>query len=138
MCGDATQEAALKLLRVGGKVFLSFFDLQNAFDGEISASGAGVSLAGLYLGSAAHADDIRSLSQSRSATENQATTLIKTEIVALSRTNHPPTYMLKIAGHPVETRRQVPGILVESNSEQTSQFTIPDSDMCSTYTSARV
>ncbi len=44
--------------------------------GEMSTTGAGVSVADLYLGSAAHADDIRSLSQSRSATENQATTPI--------------------------------------------------------------
>ena len=43
---------------------------------EMSANGAGVSIAGLYLSSAAHADDIRSLSQTRSATESQAATLV--------------------------------------------------------------
>ena len=43
---------------------------------KMSANVAGVSTAGLYLGSAAHADDIRSLSQTTSATESQAATLI--------------------------------------------------------------
>ena len=191
-CGDAifaTQEAALKLLRERGKVFLSLFDLEKAFDTiekevllrclykkgicgrawkivkswysnamaaveinntvsqlfdqdrgvrqgsvlsltlflivmdemlrEMSTSGNGVSIAGLYLGSAAHADDIRSLSQSTSATENQAINLInlstkyglkinanKTEVVALSRTNHPSTYMFTIAKHQVETKKE--------------------------------
>ena len=43
---------------------------------EMSANGAGVSIAGLYLGSAVYADAIRSLSQTRSATESQAATLV--------------------------------------------------------------
>ena len=72
---------------------------------EMSVNGAGVSIAGLYLSSAAHADDIRSLTQTRSATESQAATLVnfttnngleinasKTEIVALSMTNQSPNH----------------------------------------------
>jgi len=43
---------------------------------EMCANGAGVLIAGLYLGSAAHADDIRSLSETTSATESQAASLI--------------------------------------------------------------
>ena len=72
---------------------------------EMSVNGAGVSIAGLYLSSASHADDIRSLTQTRSATESQAATLVnfttnngleinarKTEIVALSMTNQSPNH----------------------------------------------
>ena len=79
---------------------------------EMTANGAGVSIAGLYLGSAAHADDIRSLSQTRSATERQAATLVnfttknglqinasKSEVVALSMTNQTPNLTFSIAGH---------------------------------------
>ena len=72
---------------------------------EMSENGAGVSIAELYLGSVAHADDIRSLSQTISATESQAPTLVnfttnnglqinacKAEVVALSMTNHAPNF----------------------------------------------
>ena len=86
---------------------------------EMSTSEVGVSIAGLYLGSAAHAGDIRTLSQSVAAAENQATTLVnfttrnglkvnanKTEVTALSRANHPPDYLLKIAGNEVNTKKE--------------------------------
>jgi len=177
-CEDAifaTQEASLRLLREGGSPFLSFFNLEKAFDTiekpillkclynagvrgrawrlidswytntsaavEIDGSAShkfilgrgvrqgsvlsptlflivmdemlrvmttmnsGVSIAGLYLGTAAHADDVRSLSQTVAAAENQASTLAeftinrglkinanKTEIVALSRGHHTPLH----------------------------------------------
>ena len=93
---------------------------------EMSANGAGVSIAGLYLSSAAlylssaaHADDIRSLSQTRSATESQAATLVnfttnnglqinasKTEVVALSTTNQTPNLTFSVAGHQVGTKQK--------------------------------
>ena len=80
-------------------------------------NGAGVSIAGLYLGSTAHGDDIRSLSQTRSATESQAATLVnfttnnglhinasKTEVVALSTTNHTLNLAFSVGGHEVGTK----------------------------------
>ena len=87
---------------------------------EMSANEAGVSIAGIYLGSAAHADhDIRSLSETRSATESQAATLVnfttnnglhinasKTEVVALSTTNHTPNLTFSVAGHQVDTKQE--------------------------------
>ena len=85
---------------------------------EMCANGAGVSIAGLYLGSAAHADDIRSLSQTISATESQAASLInftnnnglkinasKTEVVALSRANQIPN-LFSVAGYQVGTKQE--------------------------------
>ena len=73
---------------------------------------------GLYLGSAAHADDIRSLSQTISATESQAATLVnfttnnvlqinacKTEVVVLSMTNA-PNFTFSVAGHQVGTKQE--------------------------------
>ena len=84
---------------------------------EMSANGAGVSIVGLYLGSAAHADDIRSLSQTISATKSKAATLVnfttnnglqinacKTEVVALSMTNHTPNFTFSVAGHQIGTK----------------------------------
>ena len=82
-------------------------------DEMLKENGAGVSIAGLYLGSAAHADDIRSLSQTISATERQAATGLvnfstnnglqinacETEVVALSMTNHAPNFTFSVAGH---------------------------------------
>ena len=86
---------------------------------EMSANGAGVSIVGLYLGSAAHADDIRSLSQTRSDTESQAATLVnfttnnglqinanKTEVVALSTTNQIPNLTFSVAGHQLGTKQE--------------------------------
>jgi len=80
---------------------------------------SGVSIAGLYLGTAAHADDVRSLSQTVAAAENQASTLAeftinqglkinanKTEIVALSRGHHTPSLSLTIAGTPVSIKNE--------------------------------
>ena len=71
------------------------------------------------MGSASHADDIRTLSQSVAAAENQATTLAnfttrnglkvnanKTEVIALSRANHPADYLLKIAGNEANTKKE--------------------------------
>ena len=80
---------------------------------------ADVSIAGLYLSSEVHADDIRSLSQTRSATESQAATLVnfttnnglqinasKTEVVALSTTNQTPNLTFSVAGHQVGTKQK--------------------------------
>ena len=80
---------------------------------------SGVSIAGLYLGTSAHADDVRSLSQTVAAAENQTSTLAeftinrglkinanKTEIVALSRGHHTPSLSLTIAGTPVSIKKE--------------------------------
>ena len=97
---------------------------------EMSANGAGVSIAGLYLGSAAHTDDIRSCHmQTRSATEGQAATTVvnfttnnglqinasKTEVVALSMINQTPNLTFLVADHLVGTKKrsQVSRVLVE-------------------------
>ena len=96
-----------------------FLMVMNEMLKEMSANGAGVSIAGLYLGSAAHADDIRSLSQTILATKSQAATLVnfttnnglpinacKTEVVALSMSNHTPNLTLLAAGHQVGTKQE--------------------------------